>query len=103
MRIHLLRTEGEWNYIKDWLQKNKHTDLHTYLHREISRLKNHYEECDVCVTPADGNMVKIRHNVPLEIYNSILPIAQKMGKPVSTIIDDLIIMRLLFEGKDAAV
>lgn len=102
-RISILKTEGEWHYISQMLADDKNCDLHSYLHREISRLSTKYVECEVCITKADGVLKSYRHNIPTHIYMKLLPLAQKMGKPVATIINDLLITPLLLPDRDAAV
>lgn len=102
-RISLLRTEGEWNHISRLLLDQNNTDLHAWLHREISRLSNKYADCEICITPANGVTKSFRHNIPTHIYNKLIPIALKMRKPVATLIDDLLIMPLLLPDKDAAL
>lgn len=102
-RISILRTEGEWKHVMALLYEQKQTDIHGYLHREISRMTNIFKDCEVCITPADGHMKSFRHNIPTHIYEKLLPIAQKMGKPVATIVDDLLITPLLLKDRDAAL
>jgi hypothetical protein len=101
-QIYILRTEGEWELAEKHVIEHHYGDLHSYLRREISRLKNKYQECDVCVSAAMGSVKRLRHNIPIEIYDALQPLAERMHKPISTIIDHMLITPLLFPQKVVA-
>lgn len=101
-RISLQRTKGEWDQIEKVL-KEKGVDWHSYVRRESSRLVNDHKACDVCVSPAEGNIDRRRHNLPNEMYEELSKLAMRMGKDVGTVIDEFLLTPLLLQGKDAAL
>lgn len=100
-RVSIQRTEGEWARVLSVLQ-SKNQDVHGYLRRESSRLVNNYKECGTCVTPAAGDVKRIRHKIPHDIYLVLAEIAEKQGKDVGTVLDEYLITPLL-RDKDAAL
>lgn len=94
-RIYIQRTAGEWNVINEEVKKLGKQDLHTYLHCGISRLKRIYQECPDCITPAQGEITQKSHQLPDELYEILEKLSQKMKKPISSIVDDLLITPLL--------
>lgn len=101
-RISLQRTEGEWQKIEQIL-KDKGIDWHSYIRRESSRLVNEHKACDVCVSPAEGEIDRRRHNIPIPMYEELSLLAARMGKDVGTVIDEFLLTPLLLQGKDAAL
>lgn len=102
-KIYIQRTEGEWKQINRKIRAAGKKDIHSYLRCEISRLISLYNDCQPCITPASGEVRKIRHKIPEDVYEKLLVLSNLMKKPVSTIIDDFIVNPLLQPDKDAAL
>ncbi len=99
-RIALTRTRGEWDKL-DKIFKEK--GFHTYIRQESSRIANMAKKCLECVTPAAGEKIQRRHQIPTPIYEDLLAIANLRGIPVGQFLDDLLLTPLLLPDKDAAL
>lgn len=99
-QVYLQHTEGEWKEIENKLKRlGKTGGFHSHLHSEIYKMYAMYNECAECVSPADGDVVKVRHEIPEAVYPMLSQLSRKMKKPISTIIDELMVMPLLLPGK----
>ena len=101
--MYIIKTQGEWNALNEKVQALGKSDLHSYMRCEISRLMILWEHCRVCVTPASGDRIKIRHHIPDDIAVKLTELSLIMKKSPSTIIDQLILMPLLQMDKDAGL
>lgn len=97
----MTRTQGEWKAVEKRLQDKKAT-FHSYLTRKISGLVNEFKRCGECVSPANGEMIRRRHNIPVETFEKLEELASLMGKDVGTIVDEFVIGPMLQQDKDAA-
>lgn len=95
-RIRIQRTEGEWEEIISLIGS---PDLNRYLQKEIEKLRKKFNECPGCVTCASGNKIEKCHYTKDESYDFLNEVAQIMKKPVSTVVDELIINPLLTRGR----
>ena len=102
-KLHIKRTKGEWALIEKKLKKMGKPGLHQYLHSEVHKLNRLYKECPQCVSAGDGQKQIVRHQIPEPIYEMLAELSIKMHKPISNIIDDLLITPLLLPDRDSAV
>lgn len=99
-QVYLQHTEGEWREIENKLkQLGKSGGFHSHLHSEIYKMFALYKECEECVSPAEGEVIKKRHEIPDAVYPMLAQLSKKMRKPISTIIDELMVMPLLLPGR----
>lgn len=94
-RIFLTRTEGEWASIKKKVKTYGKSSFTAHLRCEIHKLKLQFEECSECITPAEGEMIKKEYSIPEDIAPMLTFLSVKMKKPISTIVDEFVIMPLL--------
>jgi hypothetical protein len=102
-RVVLFRTAGEWDLIEKKIRKMGKSDIHIYLNTNISRLKMGYNECRECVSSAQGELIRKSHIIPDHLYPYLQDMARLMQKPISTIVDDLLIAPLLTPEYNAAL
>lgn len=95
-RIRIQRTEGEWEEIISLIGS---PDLNRYLQKEIEKLRKKFTECRECVTCAAGDKIEKCHYTKDESYDFLNEVARIMKKPVSTVVDELIINPLLTRGR----
>ena len=95
-RIQINRTQGEWEEIIDKIPRN---DLNIFLKKEIEKLKKKFRECPKCVTYADGEKICKVNYLDKESYEFLETISEKMKKPISAVVDELIINPILLEQK----
>lgn len=95
-RILITRTKKEWNLILLKIaEKNKRSGLPSYIRHSTSSLIKDFEDCPDCLDNSDGNKIKRAFIVPVDDYKKLEKIAKKLHKPISTVIDDLVISPLL--------
>jgi hypothetical protein len=93
--INISRTEGEWEYIQKKVRQLGKTTLNSYIIAEIHRLKTEFEDCRECITPASGRKITKRPEVHISALNDLIEISVLMDKPISAVINELIIVPLL--------
>lgn len=91
-RAIIVRTEGEWKAIEQRINKS---DLNSYLRCELSKLNTKYKECPGCVTHADGELKRKEYLIAADVYQTLELLSIQMKRPISTIIDNLLINPLL--------
>lgn len=91
-RIRIQRTEGEW---KEIISVIGSPDLNRFLQKEIEKLRKKFNECKECVTCAGGEKIEKCHYTKDESYEFLNEVAKIMKKPVSTVVDELIINPIL--------
>lgn len=96
MKIQISRTEGEWEEI---INRSPHNDINRFFKKNIEKLKRRYDECPKCITVAKGIKVRKTHHIDKETHEFLLHISKIMKKPISTIVDELIINPILVEKK----
>lgn len=95
-RIFITKTKGEWEAVNIILSElRKRARLSKYVRNESLRLVRDFKECPNCITPADGDKVKMQFLIPDNEYEELKLIAEKMKISVSSVIDDLVISPLL--------
>lgn len=95
-RIRIQRTEGEWEEVFSQIGS---PDLNRYLQKEIEKLRKKFTECKECVTYAEGAKIEKCHYTKDDSYEFLNEVAKIMKKPVSTVVDELIINPLLTRGR----
>jgi len=70
-------------------------NLSNYLRSKIFLLNQKFEECPGCITPASGPKKKIQYRIPDHLYPTLLKLSEKMGRPISCIIEDIFIVPLI--------
>lgn len=96
-RVLLYRTSAEWEAVKKRVPKR---NFNSFVRSEIKKIVQKYNECPLCVTPAQGVEVdgeKKRKEILIdnESYVILKTIANSMQKPVAAVIDEFIIVPLL--------
>lgn len=94
-RLVFTRTEGEWAEINKRIEEMDIGSLNNYLRSKIFLLNQKFNECPNCVTPASGAKKKIQYRIPDHLYPPLLALSEKMGRPISCIIEDIFIVPLL--------
>jgi hypothetical protein len=97
VRVKLYRTRAEWDVIQKKMTKR---NLSSFMRSEIKKIAEKYSDCPLCVTEAKGEEIegcKIEKQceIDAETYAIFEEIADKMQKPVASVIDDFIIVPLL--------
>lgn len=93
--LSITKTEEEWMVIEKNASKNGVSAL---LQREITKIKNRFDECPSCPEfkkIIHDKKIKKRPYVAINIYQLIEPIARKMNVHPSEAVDILIIKPLL--------
>jgi hypothetical protein len=93
--VSLSRTKGEWDYILSKVSERGKKNLSAYILSEINKLKNDFNDCPCCVTPASGIKIEKRPYISVNALAELEPLSIKMNKPISSIIDEFIIAPLL--------
>lgn len=93
--IYLSRTQGEWDAIDAAIKKMGRKNLNKFIRSEVSKLGNAYVECPNCITKASGEKKEKRPKIPMESYERLEKIAERMDIHVSTVVDLFIISPLL--------
>jgi hypothetical protein len=94
-RVKLLRTATEWELIEKKISESGKSNFNAFMRSEINRIKLKYEECKLCVTPAEGDRIQKEHFLDEETYKMFEEISKRMRKPVASVINDFIIAPLL--------
>lgn len=94
-RILISRTEGEWRYIMKAVKATGSTNIDSFLRKEITKLGKRFEECPDCVSPAEGEKQKRCYRISDEAHSFLSAASKVMNKPISTIVDELIINPIL--------
>lgn len=93
--LSVTKTIGEWEHIEGKINLDNKTDLNSFLRSRIKKIKDDFELCPSCVTPARGIRVEKRPHITIDQYEDLKPIAKKLRLPVSKIVDIFIIQPLL--------
>lgn len=103
-RIKIRKTEGEFSAIDRRVRELGKPDLNAYLRSEIYKLEKEIDRCPECITEGTGDEKKKEraHYISIETYAQLLKLKRRMRKPISSIIDDFIILPLL-TGKTSAI
>jgi hypothetical protein len=94
-RVKLFRTATEWEIVERKIKESGKTNFSAFLRSEINRIKIMYDECNECVTPADGPKKQKVHSLDEQTYKMFEDISERMHKPIASVIDDFIISPLL--------
>lgn len=93
--VTITTTEGEWDHIQDMIKKMGKTNISSYIISETHRLTNIFKDCPHCITRASGAKMEKRPAIPISSLAAIEEIARFMNRPVSAVINELIIAPLL--------
>jgi len=94
-QLSISKTPGEWVAIEKRVIESGKSDLNCYIRSEAMKIKMAYNKNPNCIPAALGNRVEKRPYLSRSIYEELSPIAIRLGVPVSTVIDRLIIAPLL--------
>ncbi len=94
-RIKIYRTEGEFEEMNLKIKSSGKTDLNYYLRSEIYKLERNFEKSPTTLTAASGEKVYKVHYIEEKSYQILLKLSIIMKKPISSIVDELIISPLL--------
>jgi hypothetical protein len=90
------KTESEWSLILSKIEALGKKDLNGYVRSEVRKLTAEYERCPTAITCANGGSKKSRRPYIHEDSHKILQeLSKKMKKPISSIVDEFIILPLL--------
>lgn len=94
-RVRVTKTASEMDLIKQSLQAMGKPDFDKYLRLEANNLLKKFEE-NPDLIPDNYNDTTIRKEIRLHesTYEELLKISEKIKKPVSTIIDEFLIIPL---------
>lgn len=98
-QIKIHRTEGEWRELEKLVLDTGKGDMKSFLRREILTLAKRLNECEKCVSNAEGEMIEKRFYISAQSVNILEAISERMKKPVGSVINDIIISRLLHNRK----
>lgn len=113
LHIDLRHYKTEWEILDDRIKElrkinpldknnllNKNKRVHSYLQNKMMSLVNDYKENPNYILESLSDKgekkVKVRHYVPIEVYNIFKEISNKSNVPVTTIVNRLLISPLLF-------
>lgn len=100
-RLKLSRTSAEWAIIERKIKESKKKDLNTFLCAEISKLiKNGNKLLEIPEVEEDEKKICKVHYLSDHSYEVLKRISVKMKRPVSSIVDQLIINPLLCSSSD---
>lgn len=92
-KLYISRTKKEWETIEQKLSQIGKSDLASFINRKVYQLEKEYKKCPQCVCEIveDRKQKKISVSYPKVLQK----ISVKTGKPISTVLDRLIIEPLL--------
>lgn len=99
-RISIQRTEAEWDKIRSVIPNR---DIGRYLMKEILRIERMYKENPHSITIAAGIKTAKSRRLHPETYRCMKEISRKMKRPISTIIDELVIAPILAKLQEPPV
>lgn len=96
-QVKIIRTQGEWTAIDKKIKDMGIRNIRTHIKYQTIRLAKQFDECENCITKANGS--KHRKTFYFDEYcmKFLELVALKMKKPLSSVVDDLIINPLLNE------
>ena len=94
-RIYISRTESHWKIIDKKIEELGKSNLNSYLRGRISLLVDRFEECPENICSLLEPKIQKQHYVPETYFRMLQKISVKTGIPESTIIDRLIIDKLI--------
>lgn len=94
-RVFVVRTEGELNAIDVRILELGKIDMAAYIRSEIKKVGVLFNECPLCITPADGEKKEKAFYISNESYEILRQLSDKMKRPISSVFDELFITPLL--------
>ena len=74
-------------------------DLTSYIHSEIKKIADIFQECPTCITHAHGRKIEKQPWISSISLKRLEAISVMMQKPISSVIQEFIISPLLQQGK----
>lgn len=93
-KVYITKTNKEWDAIDEKLSQLGKSDLRAFINRKISQLEKEYKKCPKCVCD-EINKGKKKKKISIPESKVIQKISVKTGKPMSAVLDRLIIDPLL--------
>lgn len=94
-RIFIKRTKPEWDAIEKRLKELGKADLSIYLRNSIGKLKEDLEKKKMFTE--EKKLVKKQPKLSESQWNDLKELSIKMKKPISSIVNDYLIMPLLHQ------
>lgn len=95
--ISIVKTEGEWTVILGKIAELGKKDFSVFIRSEVRKLGSAYTKCPKCVSRASGEKKTKRPYIPNELHKKLKEISRQMKIPISSVVDNLIILPLLQE------
>lgn len=95
LRIRIKKTPGEWNLLAERVKAKDKKEIRRYVNSAIIKLIHRYKECPSCFDRQSGKIKEKQFRIDNETHTILTKISEKMGRPMSSIIDDLFFIPLL--------
>jgi alkylhydroperoxidase family enzyme len=89
------RTKGEWDKLNAIAKANGKSNFTAFLRGAIWNLARQINECEKCVSSAEGSIVEKKYYISQETARTLELISVRMRKPIGAVINDIIISNML--------
>lgn len=94
-RIKISRTEGEWKLVDRMIPDFSENGWSVFWKKHIADLRESYRKCPQCITEAFGEKQTRSVELTEGQYAVLKDIADKMKKPITSVLDELILSIVL--------